>query len=319
LDKIKLHHHISDKSSLASLKIAKSWLRQCLGSHDSCQQTPSARPVLPKRTIFLGSNNDPIALRENTQENEQYICLSHRWGVTSPLCTTSQSIASHKVGIPWKNLPKTFQDAIQFSRQLYVRHLWIDSLCIIQDDEGDWAEESAKMASIYSGAILTLAAAASSDSHGGLFRAPKPPQKINLKVNGGFSGSVFAIPELHLKRLPLLSRGWVFQERFLSKRALYFNQHELSWSCQNGVTICECGDKHSYGGDGFQAVISATRGWTTIVQHYSRLWLTMQKDKLPALSGVAHEFELKANKSTPPGKYCAGLWESDLVYSWAGQ
>ncbi|PMD58629.1 uncharacterized protein K444DRAFT_413966 [Hyaloscypha bicolor E] len=39
----------------------------------------------------------------------------------------------------------------------------------------------------------------------------------------------------------------------------------------------------------------------------------MQKDKLPALSGVAHEFELKANKSTPPGKYCAGLWESDLV------
>lgn len=177
LDKIKLHHHISDTSSLASLKIAKSWLRQCLGSHDSCQQTPSARPVLPKRTIFLGSNNDTIALRENTQENEQYICLSHRWGVTSPLCTTSQSIASHKVGIPWKNLPKTFQDAIQFSRQLYVRHLWIDSLCIIQDDEGDWAEESAKMASIYSGAILTLAAAASSDSHGACFELQNLPRK----------------------------------------------------------------------------------------------------------------------------------------------
>ncbi|PQE03115.1 heterokaryon incompatibility protein [Rutstroemia sp. NJR-2017a BVV2] len=60
----------------------------------------------------------------------------------------------------------TFQNAVQITRALGLRYLWIDSLCIIQDDKDDWQFESAKMANIYLGSCVTIAATASFDSTG---------------------------------------------------------------------------------------------------------------------------------------------------------
>src|SRR5207248_2982479 len=71
--------------------------------------------------------------------------------------------------IPLSDLPPTFRDAIAVTRTLRVRYLWIDSLCIIQDDRDDWAKESPKMGLIYTNAILTIAASAARDSSCGLF------------------------------------------------------------------------------------------------------------------------------------------------------
>lgn len=71
--------------------------------------------------------------------------------------------------IPWFELPKTFQEAIALTRKLGVRYLWIDSLCIIQDDHHGWEVESAKMATIYSLSYLTIAATHAADSQQGCF------------------------------------------------------------------------------------------------------------------------------------------------------
>ena len=71
--------------------------------------------------------------------------------------------------MPWKLLPRTFQDAVALLSELDIEYLWVDALCIIQDDQADWRHEATKMASIYSHAYLTIAATSSPNSNGDLF------------------------------------------------------------------------------------------------------------------------------------------------------
>lgn len=85
------------------------------------------------------------------------------------LRTTCSTLADCRKNLSEDILPRTFRDAIRLARHLRVSYLWIDALCIIQDDPGDWARESAKMASIYGDAHMVAAAAGAEDSDGGLF------------------------------------------------------------------------------------------------------------------------------------------------------
>lgn len=115
-------------------------------------------------------------------------------------------------------MPQTFVDAIIVARYLGIRYLWIDSLCICQDDVDDWARESARMCDVYSNAHLVIAANRSGNSAGGCFhiREPRPHAVINLpgsteSVNAmslfpsdqecAFSGAEF-------RAEPLAQRGW---------------------------------------------------------------------------------------------------------------
>ncbi|KAM0083587.1 hypothetical protein ACKRZS_004172 [Fusarium odoratissimum] len=99
----------------------------------------------------------------------RYIALSHCWGDAMPLKTTKASFAEFCHSIHFAQFPKTFQEAIIVCRKLNIEYLWIDSLCIIQDDEHDWAVESPKMCDVYQNAYLAIAAAAAHNSSEGLF------------------------------------------------------------------------------------------------------------------------------------------------------
>ncbi|GAB1743570.1 hypothetical protein NU219Hw_g499t1 [Hortaea werneckii] len=70
--------------------------------------------------------------------------------------------------MPIAMLPKTYRQAIYLARQLGIRHLWIDALCIVQDDDEDWQRESSRMAEVFSGAYIVFVAAAASNVEGGL-------------------------------------------------------------------------------------------------------------------------------------------------------
>jgi hypothetical protein len=90
------------------------------------------------------------------------------------LKTTSDTLVQYTGQIPITSIPNTYKDAFIVARSIGVQHLWIDSLCIIQDDELDWHFQSAEMASIYRNACLTIAAADSYNSDGGCFREQQP-------------------------------------------------------------------------------------------------------------------------------------------------
>jgi hypothetical protein len=85
------------------------------------------------------------------------------------LKTTRENLSSSLENIDFTSLPRTFTDVIIFTRKLGLKYLWIDSLCIIQDDEDDWRYEASLMANIYENAVLTLGATASASDVERLF------------------------------------------------------------------------------------------------------------------------------------------------------
>lgn len=88
----------------------------------------------------------------------RYVTLSHCWGGSLPLRTTKETVHLYSWEIPYELIPKTFHDALTITRALDVPYLWIDALCIIQDDHNDWQIEASKMKDVYSGSLITIAA-----------------------------------------------------------------------------------------------------------------------------------------------------------------
>jgi hypothetical protein len=257
--------------------------------------------------------------------------------------TTNSTLPNHKQGIYVNTLPKTYQDAILITRQLGRRYIWIDSLCIIQDSKSDWESEAAKMADVYQNAWLTISATRSSSPTSGCFNSMEPQI---LKLEGVIRDSPFILyarnkmehvtsdwgpdpTKVPMRRfpLPLLTRGWAFQERLLSARVLHFGPQELFWECRERVT-CECkGIKEwekeanivTYQGappkithnkfvNAAANSVQMHARWRSMVEEYSRRRLTIGTDRLPGFTGVATEMQGHLGE-----RYLAGLWESSFV------
>jgi len=235
--------------------------------------------------------------------------------------------------------------------RLGYENIWIDSMCIVQDDPADWGFESLKMASIYENAVLTIAATNSKDSRGGLFHTSSPVMQtiempddgrgIRLHLRavrphprlwGSYTiNEAFAPPS---SSWPLLTRAWVYQERLLSPRVVHFTNMELIWECAHDFT-CECSTPHMPGQWKFThsppskvchgELISAgsyahfwnpgtgnfKTRWREIIEEYSPLSMTKQTDRLPAISGVAQQLAYASRGSL--GNYMAGTWATTLA------
>ncbi|KAK3182573.1 hypothetical protein K4F52_006022 [Lecanicillium sp. MT-2017a] len=190
---------------------------------------------------------------------------------------TKSNIEQLKAGVEWDILTRTFQETLLLAVKLGIKYVWIDSLCIIQDDDQDWKEQAAKMADTYENAELVISATNASDGSMGLFQERKPAQ-ILASDNTPSSwtvrepGSTIQVIPLHGPECkdkdcpiyisrdtarhaqwdsmdgiatgssqfnPLLGRGWAFQERLLATRIVHFADHELIWECKE-TQRCEC-------------------------------------------------------------------------------
>ncbi|RYP71129.1 hypothetical protein DL771_005063 [Monosporascus sp. 5C6A] len=143
------------------------------GKHTLCHAQAPSR-VTPTRLLDLG--DDPTAevakvRLSNPEQGVRYVALSHRWPQDPPPRLLSDTLKDGMpVEFPWDSLTKTFQDAVMVTKALGLRYIWIDSLCIIQDDNDDWEKEAALMGSVYNGAYVTIAANGSANE--GNFRDP---------------------------------------------------------------------------------------------------------------------------------------------------
>lgn len=113
------------------LSLARKWLQDCQNSHQRCH-LPQRR--LPRRVIDVNPGHEPFLFESLGEFFGEWVALSHCWGTENTFKTTSETYASRCRGFRWEKLPKTFQDAVTVTRMLGVRYLWIDSICIIQDD-----------------------------------------------------------------------------------------------------------------------------------------------------------------------------------------
>ncbi|KAJ0420844.1 heterokaryon incompatibility protein-domain-containing protein [Aspergillus carlsbadensis] len=262
-----------------ALATIRGWLEECIHSHGAgpyfCDSIRT--PQLPTRVVDVGTKDGIIKLVEPQGARGTYACLSHCWGRSQIITTTRENIRKHKENIAWDSLSQTFKDAITLVRKLGLQYIWIDSLCIVQDDTKDWEIESSRMASIYRNGHFTLAATRSRSGNGGMFR-PTPDVEVRGRAPSGESLCLYfrEVIEHHTelfkgkfsadenrrndydddgddvkddfskrhtsmrRNFPLLSRAWVFQERMLSTRVIHFGRHELFFECQSGMR-CECG------------------------------------------------------------------------------
>ena len=126
---------------------------------------------MPTRIIDV-SKTDPFLYVSNG-ETARYLCLSHCWGeLPSHIRTERTTLMDHCGSIPSSHLSKTFRDAIDITRRLRLRYIWIDALCIVQDDKKDWEREAVRMGQYYSSAALVIAATSSRDGNGGCYSKP---------------------------------------------------------------------------------------------------------------------------------------------------
>jgi hypothetical protein len=239
-----------DTRAPASTDWAKQRLQQCIDSHTFCGQR--SVPKLPTRVLEIGPDKEDrlsVKLLRTRGVEGRYACLSHRWSKPATLVTESSNFASHAKGIDWVALPKTFKEAILIAKDLGLRYIWIDSLCIIQNNEDDKQRELAMMSSIYANSHITIAATQSDGEMRGCYSAGsfyhqdhrlslKQPDATTVEADLYVREKITHIGERGVVT-PLLKRGWVCQERLLSPRVLHFCEKELVWECEESSS-CQC-------------------------------------------------------------------------------
>ena len=269
----------------------------------------------------------------DTQNGSTYITLSHCWGPSTslkPLQTTKANVEAHLQSIDDQQLSKTFQDAIRIARSLGSQYLWIDSLCIIQDDAHDWQVEASKMADVYRGSRLTTVAVDSPDSHGGCFvdiAANTASFEAIYYFNEITTGNVLALKrdilsrkrrsEPYFEQSPATERGWILQETALSPRLIFCARDQFYWQCRtcfhsedgaleevNNAETIQNVPTYPTSGDPEDIL----RAWWSYAVDYSHRKFTKYEDRLAALAGVTRLFEQLAGDVT-----MLGLWKRTLA------
>ncbi|KAH7014588.1 heterokaryon incompatibility protein-domain-containing protein [Microdochium trichocladiopsis] len=153
----------------------ENWLARCRTTHGNCardhRRSAASKSFRPTRLLELTTDHKyRLVMGDHCQPALQYAALSHCWGQqdTASLLMLAQSTApSLQNGQPISSLPKTFRDASVVARRLGVNYLWIDRLCIFQDDASDWQREAATMCDVYRHAYFSIAALGARNSDGG--------------------------------------------------------------------------------------------------------------------------------------------------------
>ncbi|KAK7714339.1 hypothetical protein SLS64_004439, partial [Diaporthe eres] len=166
----------------------------------------------------------------------------------------SSNLADLERGFLLNDLSQTIREAVQVTREMGVRYLWVDSICIVQDSVDDWESEAVRMSDVYGSSYCTIMATDGRDSDAGLFR-PRADSVVRstwyeVWYEEQTSPTVFMKEMLleaegemsfYTRRLddaPAAKRAWIFQEHVLSRRLVHFTHDQLMWECQSTVT-CE--------------------------------------------------------------------------------
>jgi hypothetical protein len=153
---------------------ARAWMRDCLEDHEECAK--GGEECLPTRVIDIGAFETDIPILYSSKGvKAPYVVLSHCWGGNIPGKTMKHNEASRHNCLSLEEMPQNFRDAIKITRELGMRYLWIDALCIIQDCADDWKTEAAKMASIYAGAPVMISALEADSSTVGILKLERAP------------------------------------------------------------------------------------------------------------------------------------------------
>lgn len=210
---------------------------------------------MPTRVIDVSSN--PPQLHACQGVSEPYVALSYCWGQgPRQLVTTASNLQSHVQGLEPQSLSQTVRDAIVITKQLGLKYLWIDELCIVQDSTEDKVQELGQMHEIYKQAYFTICAARAESCHEGFLGSRNifsldGSIPISLEYHcgqHGLSATVLLVerkgnltfssnhdPRSKAQQDPIHERGWTLQEVLLSPWLLFFAKTQLFFRESRGI------------------------------------------------------------------------------------
>jgi len=311
----------SNTGSSVNLDLAASWFHDCANYHEHCCHQFQLESILPYRVLDLGDreNSQNIFISVGEDRVGSYAALSYCWGKpgSQNYLTKKDNLELRQKAVDISTFPKTFNDAIVVCRYLNIRFLWIDSLCIVQHSNSDWQTQSKRMGDIYSNATLTISAAVGEDSHAGLFvdRDPRKTYPCTLDVqypkeDGVIRKGAFLMCRDWYMPEPayLDTRGWTFQEKYLSTRTLSFSKTEIYWNCASKTAseglpmgLIPLNNKSDFDryikvdtNGNFSGQVHMRQRfhwWYQTMEIYSHRIFTRESDRLIALAGLASKFQ----------------------------
>ncbi|KAK3403430.1 heterokaryon incompatibility protein-domain-containing protein, partial [Sordaria brevicollis] len=150
---------------------------QCCIEHQHCQSQSGDAGFIPTRLLYLGKDDNDLRIRVSfaPTENIRWAALSHCWGRGAPFKLLKENLTTLLEKVDISELPPTFCDGIRVARELGLQHIWIDSLCIIQDNKRDWEIEASRMGMVYSQAFVVVCGASSPNPQTS-FLGPREPE-----------------------------------------------------------------------------------------------------------------------------------------------
>jgi hypothetical protein len=295
---------------LADSRIFRKWKDTCCMKH---REHCDAR--------FTGDHLDRLRLIDvedmcivEAPRGQDYVALSYVWGTAEMLKLQKgnfdhfQTLGSLKSA----SLPTTIADAAVVTQGLGEKYLWVDALCIVQDDEMDKSYFIPNMDSVYGCALVTIIALSGDGANAGL-PGIRPGSRIQEEVPFTI-GKTSIIASLdppreksfdsYLGQSRWDSRGWTFQEKIFSRRALVFTSEQVYWECQQGSwceeAIWEIDATPHIFRKAFKSAqlllpwsdqVSAESTYQTLVEQYSARKLSFETDALNAFAGILHAME----------------------------
>lgn len=220
----------------------REWIHRCEAETESSHKVCSLSEAnfVPSRLVQIQLLDHRLHVRlvrgidVHARETLAYSTLSYCWGSTTWNSLTRARYHTYMQEIPWQDLPKTLQDAVITSYRLGIPYIWIDSLCILQDDETEKSREIGMMTKVYTHARFTIMARRGNNASDGFLSARTlPPGSSCLQLQTGFW--VRLVPKFAMDiedDRSLDERGWVAQEHILSRRLVIFGTYYTTWSCR---------------------------------------------------------------------------------------
>ncbi|OTB19037.1 hypothetical protein K445DRAFT_19647 [Daldinia sp. EC12] len=315
---------------------ARKLLDGCQKRHPECRATDEDELIdMPTRVLDIGDTPGWTRLVQplHLELHEPYLALSYCWGpnVRHTIELNDRNFTSFLELIDEDTLTKTHQECIAIARQLGIRYVWIDSLCIIQGNLEDWLYESERMAEVYGNATVTVIAGRAADSRDG-FKVNKIEQRVPPCPipSNEYSGNLY----LWLPRIkeegPVSTRGWCFQEKVLSRRALVYAKEQVYFSCQRSQ-LWEDGTLNVQDPSHLRIGLfpnpsqdidaqpnrserKKLQNWMLqqwykeILTDFTRRQLTNPDDIFAASSSI-----VQLTQRSIRSRYLAGIWEADMV------
>ena len=232
------------------MSIGKLWLTECETRHDTkCSEHGWAVAMRKPRFLRLLDVHDRCITVAKDPGSCRYVALSYVWGGAQMLKLQNWNLEafSKPRGLDdyLISLPQTIIDAMEVVKEIDERYLWVDALCILQEDTKESHEQIANMDAVYGSAVLTIVAASGDNADVGLHgvrrrhfeQAERPgrPREIS-QLSASMCGKIEVVAPVLDQQNWMMSewsaRAWTYQEQLLSRRLLAFSDNRVMWHCR---------------------------------------------------------------------------------------